>query len=97
LPGGDIGELNLGGFVLRLELEDLLVERRGLRIEALVDEMLGNAGVLPDGLLWLPGARVELAEGVGGAPIAGTLVDDAHVLGDRRLEAALSQQLLRFF
>ncbi len=97
LPGGDVGELNLGGFVLRLELEDLLVERRGLRIEALVDEVLGNARVLPDGLLWLAGARVELAEGVGGAPIAGKLVDDAEVLGDRRLEATLSQQLLRFF
>ena len=97
LPGGDIGELNLGRLVLRLELEDLLVERRGLRIEALVDEVLGDAGVLPDGLLRLPGARVELAERVGGAPVARELFDHADVLGDRRLEATLAEQLLRFF
>ncbi len=70
LPGGDVGELNLGRLVLRLELEDLLVERRGLRVEALVDEVLGDAGVLPDGLLRLPGAGVELAERIGGAPVA---------------------------
>ena len=47
LPRRDVGELNLGDFVLRLELEDLLVESRGLRIEALVDEVLGDRAYWP--------------------------------------------------
>ena len=56
--------------VLGLELEDLLVERGRLRVEALVDEVLGDAGVLRDGLLRLPRPRVQLAERVRRAPVA---------------------------
>jgi hypothetical protein len=58
LPGGDVGELNLGGLVLRLQLEDLPVEGRGFGIEAFVDEVLGDTGILTDRLLRLASARV---------------------------------------
>ena len=53
LPRRDVGELQLRCFVVRNELQDLLVEGRGLRVEAVVEEMLGDAGVLRDRLVRL--------------------------------------------
>ncbi len=97
LPGRDVRELNLRRLVERLDLEDLLVERGGLGVEAFVDEVLCDARVLDDGVLRLTGAGVELAKGVGGAPVARIFLDDTDVLGDRRFEATLAEKLLRLF
>ena len=97
LPRRDVGELDLRGLVLGLELEDLLVERGGLGIEALVDEVLGDPHVLPDRLLRLAGPGVELAERVGRAPVARKLFDDRQVFHNRRFEATLAEELLRLF
>ena len=88
---------NCDGFVVRLELEELLVERGGLRIEAFADEVLGDAGVLRDRLVGLAGAHVEVAEGVGRGPVARLVLDHAEVLGDGGVEPPLPEQLLRLF
>ena len=81
-------------FVVGPNPDDLLVERRGFGPEAFAAQAVGDAGELRDRLVALAGAQVEVAEHVGGAPVPRLILDDAQVLGDRRVELPLSEQLL---
>ena len=81
-------------FVVGPNPDDLLVERRGFGPEAFAAQVVGDAGELGDRLVALAGAQVEVAQNVGGAPVARLILDDAQVLGDRRVELPLSEQLL---
>ncbi len=68
---GDLGEIELGAFVVRRELEELLVDGGGLRVEPLDHEVFGDACVLAGGHVGLSGADIEVAERVGGRPVPG--------------------------
>ncbi len=95
LLGGEIARLQQRVLVVGLELEDLLEERRGLRIEALVREVIGDAGVLLEALLDLLGADVQVAKRVGAVPVARLGLDDLDVLGDGGIDLAKFQGLFR--
>ena len=66
--------------VIGLEFEDFLVKRARLRQEAFVAETVGNARELLDRLVGLPRPEVEIAQGVGGIPVARLVLNDAEVL-----------------
>ncbi len=95
LLGGEIARLEHRVLVVRLDLEDFLVERRGLWIEPLVGEVIGNAGVLLDALFDLLGAHVEIAQRVGAVPVARLRLDDLDVFDDRGVDLAKFQGLFR--
>ena len=94
LAAEDLGDLYQRVLVIRLELEDLLVDGGGLGAGAFVVEAVGDLAVLRDGLLDLSGARVEIAERVGEVPVAGLILDQAHVLRDGVGQLALADQFL---
>ena len=94
LAAEDFGHLHQGVLVIRLQLEDLLVDGGGLRARALVIEAVGNLAVLRDRLVDLAGARVEIAERVGEVPVAGLILDQADVLRDGVGQLTLTDQLL---
>ena len=95
LLGGEVARLEQRVLVVGLELEDLLVERRGLWIEPLFGEVIGNAGVLLDALFDLLGAHVEIAQRVGAVPVARLGLDDLDVFGDGGVDLAKFQGLFR--
>ena len=81
---------------LRDDLQDLLVERRGLGVEALGRRNARRCAVYcADGLRRLARPDVEVAERVGGVPVARMVLDHAKVFRDRQIEATLAKQLLR--
>ena len=90
----NLGRAKHGALVVRRDLQNLLVDRRGLRQEALVAELLGDSDELLDRRLHLPGADVQVAQEVRGVPVAGIILDDAQVFGDRQVELPLTKQLL---
>ena len=94
LVGGYLGRLHERLLVVRLELENLLVEGARLRQEPVVVQNRGDADVLFDGLVDLAGAHVEIAERVGRIQVARLILDDAEVLRDGRFDLALAEQLL---
>src|SRR5262249_39767053 len=96
LPGGDLAEVQLDALVVRLDLEDLLVERGRTRVEALVRQVVGDLLVLGGGPVDLTGAHVEIAERVAQVPVARLLFDQADVFRDGGIELALTEQLFRF-
>ena len=59
------------------DLEDLLVERGGLRVEPLPHQVVGDAVVLAERLIDLAGAEVQVAEEIGGVPVARLFLDDS--------------------
>jgi hypothetical protein len=89
-----LARLQQGMLVVGPDLDDLLVERRGLGPETFAAEAVGNARELLDRLVALPGAHVEIAENVRGVPILRLILDDAQVLRDGRFELPLPEQLL---
>src|SRR4029453_12429050 len=93
----DLGQVELRLLIAGSDLEDLLVERRRLRVEAVLHEVLGDARVLFDRLRRLVGADVEVAERVCGIPVARLVLGDAYVLRDGGVETPLAQQLFRLF
>ena len=93
LAAGNLAGLEHRVLVIRLQLQDLLVDGRGFRQEAFAVKVLGDPGELFDGPVGLAGADVDIAESVGGVPVAGLILDDPQVLGDRLIELALSEQL----
>ncbi len=97
LQRGDLRELQLGGFVVLVDLEDFLVERGGLRVEAVAHEVLGDARVLADGEIGLAGARVEVTKRVRGVPVARLVLDQPDVFGDGAVQTTLTEKLLRLF
>ena len=90
----DVGDLQQRVLVIRFELEDLLVERAGLRHLAFVAQVVGDLDELLDGLLRLAGAAEEIAERVLGGPVLRLILDDAHVLRDGSVDLALPDQFL---
>src|SRR5262249_60187083 len=70
-------------------------ERGGLRIEALVGEVVGDLAVLRDRFVGLVGAHVEVAQRVARVPVARLLLDEAHVFRDGKIELAGAEELLR--
>ena len=96
LLGRDLGQVQLHRLLVRLDLEDLLVERGRLRKEAFGIEVIGDLGVLRHRLVGLAGADVEVPERVARVPVAGLFLDQPGVLGDRQIELALPEQLLGF-
>ena len=87
LLGGQVAGLDHRVLVVRLDLEDLLVERRRLGIEPLFREVVGDAGVLLNAFVDLIGAYVQIAKRVGAVPVARLRLDDLDVLGDGRVDA----------
>jgi hypothetical protein len=83
--------------VIRLELQDLLVDGARLRQEALFVDAVGDARELLDGLVDLPGADVEIPQRVGDIEVARLIVDKAEVFRDGRFDLALAKQLLSVF
>src|SRR4029078_4264507 len=59
-------------------------------------EVVRDGHVLRAGLVGLRGADVEVAERVARVPVARLLLDHPGVLGDRKIELALPEQLFRF-
>jgi hypothetical protein len=88
LLGRHVAGLQQRVLVVRLDLEDLLVERRGLWIEALAGQVIRDAGVLLDALLDLLGAHVQIAERVRRVPVTRLGLDDLYVLGDGGVDLA---------
>ena len=68
--------------------------RARLRQEPFFAQAVGDADELLDRLVDLPGADVEIAERVGGVPVARLILDEAQILRDGRFELALAEQLL---
>ncbi len=56
--------------------------------------MFGDARVLLRGLVGLARPRVQIAERIGGHPVARLVLDDACVLDDGGIEPPLTKQLL---
>ena len=57
--------------------------------------MLGDAGELLDALSIWPARTYRSPSALARVPVARLCLDDPHVLGDRRVELALAEQLLR--
>jgi hypothetical protein len=89
----NLSELEQRRLVAWLDLEDLLVERAGLRVETLGLEVVGDADVVADALVDLSGPDVEIAERVGAVPIAGLGFDNLDVFSDRCVDLAKLQGL----
>ncbi len=79
----------------RVELEDLLVDRDGLREEALVLVVAGDLQVRLGRLLLLALAGMQVADLQPDADVGGVLLDDAEVLLDRLVELTLVDELPR--
>ena len=94
LTRGDLSGLEQCVLVVRLDLQDLLVERDRLRKKSILVQAVGDAGELIDRLVDLSGADVQIAEDVGGIPVARLILDDEEILRDRRIRLSLPEQLL---
>src|SRR5262249_32170812 len=94
LAGRDLGALDERVLVFGFDLEDLLVEGPGFREESLFAQAVGDAGELLHRLVALTGADVEIAEDVGGVPVARLVLDDAQILCDGLIQLPLSEKLL---
>ena len=81
--------------VIRLQLEDFLVDRRRLRQESVGAYIIGDADELLDRLVHLTEARVQVADQIRSVPVPRLFGDDAQVLRNGSLELALADQLLR--
>jgi len=67
---------------VRFQLENLLVDGRCLRQEALPGERLRNTRELLDRAVQVIGPHVQVTEHVGRVPVSRLVLDQAHVLGD---------------
>ena len=77
LPRRDLAKVQMNHFLVRLDLEDLFVDRRGLGVEPLVHQVIGDLHVLRSRLTGLRGADVEVAERIPGVPVARVILDHA--------------------
>ena len=94
LLGRELRHAQQRGVIVRVNLDDLLVEPRGLGDEALAGEVLGNPRVLSDRLVDLAGPDVQVTQEVHRRPVLRLFLDQARVLHDGRIEATLPQQFL---
>ena len=78
----DLGDLQEPVLVIGLELENLLVDRAGFCNRAFVVEIPGNLHELLDGFVDLPGAGVEIREGILAVPVSRLIFDEAHEFRD---------------
>jgi hypothetical protein len=90
----NVGDLRQRVFVIRLELEDLLVERTRLGGLAFVAQVVRDLDELLDSLVGVTRAGVHVAERVLRGPVLRLILDDAHVLRDGGIELPLPDQLL---
>ena len=94
LPGRHFRRLQHRVLVVGLDLQDLLVERAGLREKSLCVQMIGDANELLDGLVDPAAAHVQIAEDIRCVPVARLILDDAHVLRNGLIELPLAEKLL---
>ena len=94
LPGRQVGQAKHRVLVVA-DLENLLVERRRLREEALVEQMIRDGGEPGDRVIGMAGTNVEIAEGVHRAPVVRLIRDELDVLRDGSVELSLAKQFLR--
>jgi hypothetical protein len=80
--------------VLGLELQNLLVDSGGPWQESFVAEIVGNPDELLDGLLDSSGPGVEIADDIGGVPVAGLILGDAKILRNRWFQLSLPKKFL---
>src|SRR6185295_3737035 len=92
---GDVEQTRERMLVIAIRLQHLLVERRCLRIEAFVEEVIGDEGELRDRAVAVAGTEVQIAKRVDRVPVVGLILDQPHVLFDRSGDLALPEQLLR--
>ena len=91
---GHLRRLEQRQFVVRLDLEDLLVECAGLGKEAFGVKVFGDADVLLHGFVDLPAAHVKIAERIRGIPVARMILDDADIFRNGLIELPLAKKLL---
>lgn len=82
--------------LVTLDLENLFVDRRGFGKEALIAQVVCNPGVLSNGFVDLSCPHVQIAQDIGGIPVAWLIFDDLKIFRDRRIESSLAQQLFSF-
>jgi hypothetical protein len=92
----DLGQLDVHLDEARIELEDLLVDRDRLQVEALVAVELRHLEVRVGGLLLGALLGVEVAELEPDADVLGVFLDDLQVFLDRLVELPLLDELLRY-
>ena len=95
LACSDLGRPHERVLVIRLQLEDFLVDRGRLRQEPVGADTIGDADELLDRLVHLTEARVQVADQIRRVPVARLSGEDAQVLRNGSLELALADQLLR--
>ena len=89
---GDLRKLHPRVLVLRYDLQHFLVERRSLRQQMMIMQILRDARELFDRLVNLAGLHVEVAEPVRGRPVVWARLQHPGVGGDRAVDPALSEQ-----
>ena len=80
--------------MIGFQFEDLLVEGRPFREKPLFAQVVGDADELIDGLVGLSDAHVQIAEEIGGIPVARLVLDHAQVLCNRGVDLSLPHQFL---
>jgi hypothetical protein len=93
LTRDELGGLQQRAFVVGLELEELLVDRRRLDVLPFLAKGIGDFQELFDRAFDLARAGVQIAERVRGIPVARLIFDDAQVFSGCGFELALTQQL----
>ena len=94
LARDELGGLQQRAFVVGLELEELLVDRRRFDVLPFFTQRLGHFEELVGRALDLSRARVQIAERVLGVPVARLIFDHAKILRGGFLELALAEQFL---
>jgi hypothetical protein len=90
----NLRQLHQDVLVFRFELQRLFVQCGGFREESFCKLVIRHADVLLDRLLVIARPQVQIAERVDRRPVLRLIVDQAHVLGDRRVELSLLEQLV---
>jgi hypothetical protein len=89
LLGGDLTRSEQRVLIVGLELQDLLEEGGGFRVETLGFEMVGNPRELRDASIDLSSPHVEVAKSIGRIPVTGVRLDYLLVLGNSDIDAPL--------
>ncbi len=87
----EIRSLHQRVLVIRLELDDLLVDRRGFHALSFFVQRVGDLDEPLDRFVDLTGARVQIAQRIGGAPVGGLVCEDAQVLCNGSFDLPLSK------
>ena len=91
----DIRRLQQHLFVVRVNFQNFLVDGAGLRQKTVLAQAAGNAPVLDDRLVGLPGSQIEIAQEIRRVPITRLVVNDAAVGRDRLRQFALDRKSTR--